>query len=81
MGNVLHSHCNYLTRTGCETHDIEAAYNTIVYSGGAPPGLLGGYNLSGHDNVVNGNTTKDGWVLWAYNNVWHDVYYDGERIA
>ncbi len=67
------------------THDIEVAYNNIVYSGvGVPPGLLGGYNLNGHDNVVNGDRSRGAWQLYHYEpgeNVWRDVYYNGERIA
>ncbi len=66
------------------SHDIEVAYNDISYSGGVPPGLLGGYNLNGHDNVVNGDRTRGAWQLYHYEptrNVWHDVYYDGERIS
>ena len=66
------------------THDIEVAYNDISYSGGVPPGLLGGYNLNGHDNVVNGDRTSAAWQLYYYEptkNVWHDVYYDGRRIS
>ena len=66
------------------SHDIEVAYNDISYTGGVPPGLLGGYNLNGHDNVVNGDRTRGAWQLYHYEptrNVWHDVYYDGERIS
>lgn len=68
---------------GSTTSNVEVAYNDITYSGpnNVPPGLLGGTNISGHDNVVNGDTTKGAWQLYAYNDVWQNVYYNGERIS
>ncbi len=70
-----------------ESHDIEVAYNTFNYSGGVPPGLLGGYNLNGHDNVVNGDSTAGAWQLYEYvdntsgESLWYNVFYDGQRYA
>ncbi|MBS1998826.1 MAG: right-handed parallel beta-helix repeat-containing protein [Cyanobacteria bacterium SZAS LIN-2] len=68
---------------GSTSNNIEVAYNDITYRGGAnvPPGLLGGTNISGHDNIVNGDTSKAAWQLYAYNDVWQYIYYNGERIS
>ncbi|MFN8612978.1 MAG: right-handed parallel beta-helix repeat-containing protein [Vulcanimicrobiota bacterium] len=68
---------------GNSARNIEVANNTISYSGPAnvPPGLLGGTNISGSNNSVNGDTGKEAWQLYAYNEVWQDIFYNQERIA
>lgn len=68
---------------GSTSNNIEVANNNISYSGpsNVPPGLLGGTNLSGHDNTVNGDPSKNGWQLYAYDDVWQNVVVNGEQIA
>ena len=68
---------------GNSSNNIEVANNDISYSGPShvPPGLLGGTNRFGHDNTINGDTSRNAWQLYAYNEVWQNVFLNGERVS
>lgn len=68
---------------GNSASGIEITNNVINYPIGnnVPPGILGGRNHRAENNIVNGNRTSSAWQLYAYNDVWENIYFDGTRIA
>lgn len=62
---------------------IEVSNNTINYRVGnnVPPGILGGSNQRAYNNVVNGDRSVGAWQMYAYNDVWQGIYFDGQRIS
>ncbi|MBP9090188.1 right-handed parallel beta-helix repeat-containing protein [bacterium] len=68
---------------GNSSSGIEISNNEINYPTGnnVPPGILGGSDHRAFNNVVNGNRTVGAWQMYAYNNVWRGIYFDGELIS
>lgn len=62
---------------------IEVSNNTINYQVGnnVPPGILGGSNHRAFNNLVNGDRSVGAWQMYAYNDVWQGIYFDGQRIS
>jgi hypothetical protein len=62
---------------------IEVSNNTINYRVGnnVPPGILGGSNHRAYNNLVNGDRSVSAWQMYAYNDVWQGIYFDGQRIS
>lgn len=68
---------------GNSSSGIEISNNEINYPIGnnVPPGILGGSDHRAFNNVVNGNRTVGAWQMYAYNNVWRGIYFDGQLIS
>lgn len=68
---------------GNTSSGIEVSNNTINYREGnnVPPGILGGSNHRAFNNVVNGDRSVGAWQMYAYNDVWQQIYFDGQRIS
>ncbi len=68
---------------GNSSSGIEISNNEINYPIGnnVPPGILGGSDHRAFNNVVNGNRTVSAWQMYAYNNVWRGIFFDGQLIS
>lgn len=68
---------------GNSSSGIEVSNNVINYPVGnnVPPGILGGRNHRAFNNLVNGDRSVGAWQMYAYNDVWQDIYFDGQKIA
>lgn len=68
---------------GNSAYNIEVSNNVINYPVGnnVPPGLLGGRNHRANNNIVNGDRSVGAWQMYAYNDVWQDIYFNGVKLA
>ncbi len=68
---------------GNSSSAIEISNNEINYPIGnnVPPGILGGSDHRAFNNLVNGNSTVGAWQMYAYNNTWRGIYFDGQLIS
>lgn len=68
---------------GNSSSGIEISNNEINYPIGnnVPPGILGGSDHRAFNNVVNGNSTVGAWQMYAYNNTWRGIYFNGQLIS